>query len=45
MNLSTFINVVGSITIVYYVPRLTMRVITRQAIMLAGDRSQGVVEV
>ena len=30
--------------IVYYVPRRTMRVIARRATMLAGDRSQGVVE-
>ena len=30
--------------IVYYVPRRIMRVITRRATMLAGDRSQGVVE-
>ena len=32
------------ITIVYYVPRRTMRIIARRATMLAGDRSQGVVE-
>ena len=31
--------------IVYYVPRRIMRVITRRATMLAGDRSQGIVEV
>ena len=31
--------------IVYYVPRCIMRVITRRATMLAGDRSQGVGEV
>ena len=30
--------------IVYYVPRRIMRVITRRATMLAGDRSQGVIE-
>ena len=30
--------------IVYDVPRRIMRVITRRATMLAGDRSQGVVE-
>ena len=30
--------------IVYYVPRRIMRVITRRATMLAGDRSQGVAE-
>ena len=37
--------VVGWIkVIVYYVPRRIMRVITRRATMLAGDRSQGVVE-
>ena len=30
--------------IVYYVSRRIMRVITRRATMLAGDRSQGVVE-
>ena len=30
--------------IVYYVPRRIMRVITRRAKMLAGDRSQGVAE-
>ena len=32
-------------TIVYYVRRRTMRVIARRATMLAGDRSQGVVDV
>ena len=31
--------------IVYYAPRRIMRVIMRRATMLAGDRSQGVVEV
>ena len=30
--------------IVYYVPRRTMRVIACRATMLAGDRSQGVIE-
>ena len=30
--------------IVYYVPRRIMRVITRRATMVAGDRSQGVAE-
>ena len=30
--------------IVYYVPRRIMRVITRQVIMIAEDRRQGVVE-
>ena len=30
--------------IVYYVPRHILRVITRRATMLAGDRSQGVIE-
>ena len=30
--------------IVYYVPKHTMRVIAWRATMLAGDRSQGVVE-
>ena len=30
-------------TIVYNVPRRIMRVITRRATMLAGDRSQGVI--
>ena len=30
--------------IVYYVPKCIMRVITRRVTMLAGDRSQGVVE-
>ena len=31
-------------SLVYYVPRRIMRVITRRATMLAGDQSQGVVE-
>ena len=31
-------------TIVYYVPRRTVRVIARRAPMLAGDESQGVVD-
>ena len=35
----------NKILIVYYVPRRTMRVIARRATMLAGDRSQGVVEM
>ena len=35
---------VKTYTIVYYVPRRIMRVITRRATMLAGDRSEGVVE-
>ena len=30
--------------IVYYEPRRIMRVITRRATMLAGDRSQGIAE-
>ena len=30
--------------IVYYMPRHIMRVITRRATMLAGDRSQGIAE-
>ena len=30
-------------TIVYYVPRRTMRIIERRATMLAGDRSRGVI--
>ena len=34
----------NSRSIVYYVPRRTMRVIVRLATMLAGDRSQGVVD-
>ena len=32
------------IVIVYYVPRRIMRVIKRRATMLAGDRSQDVIE-
>ena len=32
------------ILLVYYVPRRIMRVITRRATMLAGDRSQSIVE-
>ena len=41
----TFVEVVGmNKVIVYYVPRRIMRVITRRATMLAGDRSQGVAE-
>ena len=34
----------NELKIVYYVPRRTMRVNARRATMLAGDRSQGVVE-
>ena len=30
--------------LVYYAPRCIMRVITRRATMLAGDRSPGVIE-
>ena len=30
--------------IVYYVPRRIMKVITRRATMLAGDRTQGIAE-
>ena len=41
-NLKMFFNVF--VSKVYYVPRRTMRVIARRATMLAGDRSQGVVE-
>ena len=33
-----------NVTIVYYVPRHTMRVIAWRATMFAGDRSQGVAE-
>ena len=41
-----FCDVVCSLEeIVYYVPRRTMRVIARRATIIAGDRSQGVVEV
>ena len=37
-------NAEANLVIVYYVPRRIMRVITRRAIMLAGDLSQGVIE-
>ena len=33
-----------TLRIVYFVPRRIIRVITRRATMLAGDRSQGVAE-
>ena len=39
-----FNNIFKRVKIVYYVPRRIMRIITRQATMLAGDRTQGKVE-
>ena len=35
---------IETMVIVYYMPRRIIRVITRRATMLAGDRSQGVLE-
>ena len=40
---TTFFKLACRITLVYYVPRRTMRVIAWRATMLAGDRSRGAI--